>query len=127
MPYVFWISAFTYPTGFTTSLKQRYSRKSSQASIDKLDFDYTTTNRPVAEVTEQPKEGAYVYGLYLEGARWDEELGQLAEPNVMELYCPMPVMHFKPIIKRAKNMSAIYQCPTYYYPLRQGSVTRESF
>lgn len=27
MPAVFWISAFTYPTGFTTALKQKFSRR----------------------------------------------------------------------------------------------------
>ena len=39
-PYVFWISAFTYPTGFTTSLLQRFSRKPNGAPIDRLEFDF---------------------------------------------------------------------------------------
>lgn len=38
--YHFWIGAFTYPTGFTTSLLQRFSRKASGAPIDKLEFDF---------------------------------------------------------------------------------------
>lgn len=33
-PFCFWLGAFTYPTGFTTSLLQRFSRKSSGAPID---------------------------------------------------------------------------------------------
>jgi dynein heavy chain len=39
-PHVFWIGAFTYPTGFTTSLLQRYSRRGGAPSIDKLEFDF---------------------------------------------------------------------------------------
>jgi len=39
-PFHFWIGAFTYPTGFTTSLLQRFSRKASGAPIDKLEFDF---------------------------------------------------------------------------------------
>lgn len=35
-PSVFWISAFTYPTGFTTSLLQKYSRKANNPAIDCL-------------------------------------------------------------------------------------------
>lgn len=46
-PFVFWISAFTYPTGFTTSLLQRFSRKSHGAPIDRLEFDFITTPRSV--------------------------------------------------------------------------------
>jgi dynein heavy chain len=35
-PSVFWISAFTYPTGFTTSLLQKFSRKPNNPAIDCL-------------------------------------------------------------------------------------------
>jgi dynein heavy chain len=51
----------------------------------------------------------------------------LKEPEVMELYCAMPVLHFKPIQKRAKPPQNVYECPCYYYPVRQGSVTKDSF
>ena len=71
MPPVFWISAFTYPTGFTTALKQKYSRRpTGGVSIDKLEFDFSNFVENEAGILDQPKndEGAYVKGLYLEGA-----------------------------------------------------------
>lgn len=49
------------------------------------------------------------------------------EPDVMELVSPMPVLHFKPIQKRTKPPQNMYQCPCYYYPTRQGSVSKDSF
>jgi len=51
----------------------------------------------------------------------------LCEPEVMELLCPMPVLHFKPIQRRAKPPQNIYECPCYYYPRREGTIGRDSF
>jgi dynein heavy chain len=49
------------------------------------------------------------------------------EPEVMELICLMPVILFKPIAKRLKPPTGVYECPCYYYPNRQGGVGRDSF
>ena len=51
----------------------------------------------------------------------------LCEPEVMELYVEMPVLHFKPIVKRTKPPQNVYECPCYYYPKRQGSVDKDSY
>ena len=51
----------------------------------------------------------------------------LMEPEVMELHVPMPVIHFKPIIKRTKPPTNVYESPVYYYPRRQGDVTKASY
>ena len=126
-PNAFWISEFTFPTGFTTSLLQRFSRKKDSPPIDRLDFDFIVQTRKLAEFMEGPKDGAYIWGLYLEGGKWDEEKGNLCEPEVMELYVPMPVIHFKPISKRTKPPQSMYECPTYYYPIRKGTVERDSY
>ena len=53
-------------------------------------------------------------GMFLEGAKWDYEHGYLAEPNPMELFSPMPIVHFKPAMakkkatKRYLSMSLLY-------------------
>lgn len=137
MPSVFWISAFTYPTGFTTALLQKYSRKpSNQIPIDQLDFEYLIEARPIGEIYEPPREGAYTHGLFLEGARWEPGEDHLQEPRPMELYCAMPVIQFKPIARKSKGGDSdnvytrkgeFYKCPTYYYPIRSGTINRDSF
>lgn len=127
-PCVHWISAYTYPTGFTTGLLQKFARKDDKSPpIDKLDFDFQPTPRPVNDITEQPKDGAYITGLYLEGAKWNNDKQWLMEPEVMELFCAMPVIWFRPIPKRTKPLQNYYECPTYYYPSRQAIGARESF
>lgn len=119
IPLHFWIGAFTYPTGFTTSVLQKFSRYSrTPAPIDRLEFDFIPIQKQPHEITEPPKDGAYITKLYIEGGAWDHEKHCLAEPEVMQLAVPLPVMHFKPIQKRAKPPLNTYKCPTYYYPIR---------
>lgn len=126
-PFVYHISYFTYPTGFTTSLLQRFSRKAGSPSIDRLEFDFIPTQKAVSDISEVVKEGAFITGLYLEGAKWNIEKQCLMEPEVMELTCMMPVIHFKPIPRRPRAPPGVYVCPTYYYPIRQGGIGRDSF
>ena len=39
------------------------------------------------------RDGAYVHGLTLEGARWDEKTGALEESRPKELFSALPVRH----------------------------------
>jgi dynein heavy chain, axonemal len=71
-PLVYWLSGFTYPTGFLTAVLQTTARKKS-VPIDMLSFDYSITNVDPREITSVPKEGVHVQGIYLEGAGWDLE------------------------------------------------------
>jgi len=107
-PFVYHVSYFTYPTGFTTSLLQKFSRKAGSPSIDRLEFDFIPTQKSVQDISEVVKDGAFITGLYLEGAKWNLEKQCLMEPDVMELICFMPVIHFKPIPKRAKQPPGLY-------------------
>jgi len=71
-PPVFMIGYFTYPTGFTTSLLQKFSRKPSGPAIDLLSFDFVPMSESAEELKDRPpKDGAYINGLYLEGANWE--------------------------------------------------------
>lgn len=60
IPFTFNIGYFTYPTGFTTSLLQRFSRKASGAPIDKLEFDFVPVPKEPHEINEYPKDGAFI-------------------------------------------------------------------
>ena len=103
---MFWISGFTYPTGFLTALLQTCARANG-ISIDSLSWDFPVfSNQDENSVSEGPKEGAYIKGMFLEGAQWDQENGCLMDANPMELFAPMPIVHFKPVEnkKRSKGM-----------------------
>lgn len=96
--------------------------------IDQLTWDFSVTQvMDVREITQAPKDGVYIRGMFLEGARWDRERGQLTEPLPMELFDQMPVVHFKPVDNKRKTAKGVYSCPCYFYPVRTGTRERPSF
>jgi len=125
-PKVFWLSGFTFPTGFLTALLQNSARKNS-ASIDSLGWDFIVMTSNEQSLGVVPKEGAYIKGMFLEGARWDAEAGCLSEPLPMELFCSMPIVHFKPIPQRKNYPKGLHPTPCYFYPVRTGSRENPSF
>lgn len=125
-PKVFWLTAFTYPTGFLTALLQTTARKNGIA-IDTLNWEFPIQTADEAGIAQHPKEGAFIKGIFLEGARWDFEKGTLTEPAPMELFCLMPIIHFKPAESKKKSSKGMYNCPLYMYPIRTGSRERPSF
>jgi len=125
-PKVVNLSGFTYPIGFLTALLQNSARRNG-VQIDTLAFDYVIMPQNEQAISTHLKDGAYVKGLFLEGARWDQETGCLAEPLPGELYCPMPIIHFKPVENKKKTGKGQYSCPLYMSPVRSGSIEKPSF
>ena len=107
-PRVFWLAGFTYPTGFLTAVLQTSARKNGLA-IDTLEFEFPVLLEAADKVKEGPKEGAYIQGLFLEGAKWNFEEGYLADPEPMQLFAEMPVIHFKPVEQRKGNQKGVYK------------------
>jgi dynein heavy chain, axonemal len=127
-PKVYWMSGFSYPTGFLTALLQT-SARASGVSVDVLSWEFTVLPcYEEAEVQAAPPDGAYIRGMFLEGARWDGDGGSLADPRPMELVVPFPVVHFRPAEARKRTgKAAVYSCPCYMYPVRTGSRERPSY
>lgn len=128
MPKVFWLAGFTYPTGFLTGILQHSARKNAVA-VDQLAFDFLVQNTgDPAQIPAAPKEGAYIRGLILEGAKWNIEGGHLEDAEPMQLFGSVPIILFKPMAKKkSADVTTVYQCPMYYYPNRTGAPTRPSF
>jgi len=56
-----------------TGTLQTYSRN-YEKPIDQLKFSFQVMHTADhTEITRGPKDGVYVYGLYLEAARWNKE------------------------------------------------------
>jgi len=70
MPKCFWLSGFTYPGGMLTAMLQTTARKNGLA-IDTLQYEFPIINQEESNIAQHPKEGAYIKGIFLEGARWD--------------------------------------------------------
>ncbi|GMI05338.1 hypothetical protein TrVE_jg1168 [Triparma verrucosa] len=126
LPKTFWLAGFTYPTGFLTALLQTTARKNGIA-IDTLTWEFPIMTQGVEDIQSGAKEGAYITGMFLEGARWDKGGASLSEPLPMELTSPMPIVHFKPSDGKKKANKSAYACPVYMYPVRTGSRERPSY
>lgn len=125
----YWISGFSFPTGFTTALQQVSARK-LDISIDSFGWEFNFLPMD-AHISNPPKEGAYLSGLFLEGARWDYEKNVLIDAEPMKLHYPMPHIQFKPIVTEGKMKQKkgqnFYLCPTFMYPIRTGVREKPSF
>lgn len=98
------------------------SARQSQIPIDELSWEFTVFVTDDTNIIEQPSNGGvYVRGTFLEGAGWNKAGQCLREPSPMELVCPMPSIHFRPVDNAKKKSRSIFQCPCYYYPQRSGS------
>ena len=69
VPATFWIGGFFFPQGFLTACLQNYARKMTYP-IDTVAFGFVLKEEAQEELSK-PEDGCYLYGLYLEGARWD--------------------------------------------------------
>lgn len=96
-PNSFWLSGFFFPQGFMTGCLQTHARH-YKIAIDKLGFSFKIMEEEEPEeIEEKPEDGVYIFGLYMDGARWDRENVCMADQNPGEMYSKMPMIWFKPI------------------------------
>ncbi|XP_068978772.1 dynein axonemal heavy chain 2 [Bombus flavifrons] len=125
-PLLFWLAAFTFPTGFLTAVLQTSARLWN-VSIDSLSWEFSVFTIDESAIIEPPMDGVYIRSIFLEGAGWDKRNSVLVEPSPMQLVCNMPVIHFRPAEELKKRTRGLYTCPCYYYPQRSGDQGRPSF
>ena len=70
------------------------------------------------EVKEPPKEGVYIYGLFLDGAGWNKGHAQLSEQHPKVLYVMLPILHVYAINSTSGRDARQYECPIYKKPRR---------
>mmetsp|Transcript_45824 Transcript_45824/g.112642 ORF Transcript_45824/g.112642 Transcript_45824/m.112642 type:complete len:321 (+) Transcript_45824:3-965(+) len=120
-PKVYWISGFFFPQAFLTGALQNYARK-YQLAIDTLGFGFQIRDDimdPKTEILKKPDDGVFVYGLFLEGCRWDDNKHLLSDSRPKELYSELPTMHLQPAVEY-KSPKTDYNCPCYKVLSRKG-------
>lgn len=120
IPEYFWINKFYFTHGFLTGALQNYARK-MQIPIDTMGMDFEVVHDVIdLEKVPAPPEGIHVYGMYLEGCKWDAVNRMLGESDPKVLYSRMVMMWFKPVVKSQINYKEIYECPLYKTIERKG-------
>ncbi|XP_053995639.1 dynein axonemal heavy chain 1-like [Hylaeus anthracinus] len=116
IPAAFWISGFYFPQAFLTGTLQNFARN-HVISIDTIDFSFQVLS---AMPQHRPKDGCVVYGLFLEGCRWDKHY--LNESLPKELYTNMPPILLLPEVHH-RTPVGIYSCPVYKTINRAGTLS----
>jgi len=144
-PSLFWLAGMFFPQGFMTAVLQQHSRKTA-IPIDTLSFQADvrkeTRNSPLCPLAMKvedevpadyapPESGVNVFGMFIQGARWNLEQGCIEDSIAGELFCPMPIIWLEPIVPAVlkppdpfvSQREGCYRCPMYKTTTRAGTLS----
>ena len=120
IPKVTWLAGLVNPMSFLTSICQVAANK-NQWELDKLVTFTDVTKKMTPEETDgSSRDGAYIFGMSMQGARWDYANGVIEKSLPKEMFSPMPVMNVKAVTKEKAEAESkgIYSCPVYITEMR---------
>jgi len=119
-PAAFPLPVFFFPQGFMTASLQTFARRHMEA-IDGLNFEFEILRNGLQPelITEGPEDGVIVFGMYMEGARFDHETWKVADSQPGRMYDLLPAVYMKPAVNH-KQAPSTYACPVYKTAVRKG-------
>ncbi|XP_065591374.1 dynein axonemal heavy chain 17 isoform X2 [Cyrtonyx montezumae] len=117
LPVTVWLSGFFNPQSFLTAIMQSMARK-NEWPLDKMCLAVEVTKKNREDMTAPPREGCYVHGLFMEGARWDIPSGAIADARLKELTPMMPIIFIRAIPVDRMDTKNVYECPVYKTRMR---------
>uniref|UniRef100_A0A8C2C9M5 AAA+ ATPase domain-containing protein n=1 Tax=Cyprinus carpio TaxID=7962 RepID=A0A8C2C9M5_CYPCA len=112
LPSVVWLAGFFNPQSFLTAIMQSMARR-NEWPLDKMSLQCDVTKKNREDFSTPPREGAYIHGLFMEGARWDTQAGIMVDARLKELTPTMPVIFIRAIPVDKQETRSLYQCPVY--------------
>lgn len=108
LPSAVWLAGFFNPQSFLTAIMQSMARK-NEWPLDKMALQCDMTKKNKEDFSNPPREGAYIHGLFMEGARWDVQVNPLVsylKKQGIESYC---LLAWEKMDTRVINI--LYQVP----------------
>jgi len=122
-PNVFWLTGLFNPQGFLTANRQEVCRRHNKEgwALDDVVNLTRVVNMEREEVRKGPDEGIYIYGLCIDGCRWDKPGNKLADSVPKVLFAPLPVLLVTGQLSSEKKADAYsYSAPCYKNKTRRG-------
>ncbi|CAG0895270.1 unnamed protein product, partial [Cyprideis torosa] len=112
LPGSVWLGGLFNPQSFLTAIMQTAARR-NEWPLDKMTLHCEVTKKQREDFPAPPREGAFIHGLFMEGARWDLATGFISDARLKELFPMVPVVYLKAIPKEKQDTRNIYECPVY--------------
>ena len=114
LPKVTWLPGLFCPTAFLSAVLQSIASRNGWP-LDNCELRTEVTKKMPDEIGAPARDGAYIYGLLLEGASWDLQTSSLENGKFKELICEMPVILVKAVLGPDQEGldDSFYQCPLY--------------
>ncbi|GLV39554.1 Dynein heavy chain at 93AB [Carabus blaptoides fortunei] len=112
LPSSVWLGGFFNPQSLLTAIMQSTARR-NELPLDKMCLQCDVTKKQKEDFTSAPRDGAYVHGLHMEGARWDIQSGIIMDSRLKELFPNMPVINIRAITQDKQDLRNMYECPVY--------------
>jgi dynein heavy chain len=115
-PISFWLTGFFNPSGFLTASRQEVCRAHTKDgwALDDCVNTFEVLKQEKDDVKAGPSEGIYVWGLSLDGARWDKARNALTDSEPKVRFAGLPVLHISATgEKRKGGKEILYNCPVY--------------
>jgi dynein heavy chain len=119
LPKVTWLSGLFNPQSFLTAVMQTAARRLDWP-LDRTVTMTEITKKQVDDIQAASRDGAFISGPVLEGARWDDKSGPgtLEDSRPKELYAAMPVIQLKAVTADKADVKDNYSCPVYKTTMR---------
>lgn len=111
-PLTIWLGGLFNPSAFLTAVQQTAARRNGWA-LDQTTIVTEVTKKAVEHLEDIPKDGAYIRGLWLEGARWDARAGHLEDATPGQLVCQLPIVLLRAVSVEKAGENDAYECPVY--------------
>ena len=112
VPKCTWLGGLVNPQSFLTAVRQQTAQRNQQ-ELDRLTIATDVTKRMGEEIDSASKDGAYITGLFMQGARFDLQAGIVDKCRPREMYCEMPVINIRSIPVDKLDLKGCYECPVY--------------
>eukprot|EP01016_Furgasonia_blochmanni_P056398 TRINITY_DN9609_c0_g2_i1.p1 TRINITY_DN9609_c0_g2~~TRINITY_DN9609_c0_g2_i1.p1 ORF type:complete len:465 (+),score=151.11 TRINITY_DN9609_c0_g2_i1:836-2230(+) len=122
MPKSLCISWLFNPMSYLTAIMQTTARMKNLPLDNMAIQTNVTVFKSHEEIQNYPENGAYIHGLYLEGAAWElggqGNEGYLIEQKLKELHPKLPVVNVIAVRSQDKKSAGQYECPCYVTSMR---------
>jgi len=113
IPKVTWIGGLLIPESFLTAIKQIGAQRNN-LELDKLVTLTEWTKKEKADDIESlAKDGAFMNGFFMQGARYDTGGQTIMPSKPKEMYCQMPIVLCRSITRDKDEDGGIFRCPVY--------------